>query len=213
MRRRCINGSSLQHLAFITETTASLSDLTRTCCPAHLFPHTVQAAMTGTISFIAMDSDNTSILSHAICSQKSPQNAPHPHEPEASEITVMPASLKARVESIDVPFHLSMNNFHHARSDLNALLRRIGLFGHRADLSSSIILLRNDLPGLTTVLAWCSWPIKNSSSLFSQCLRESHWSISCFSRSNFSVGRRISILRVSIRMPRNVRIGAGPSIL
>lgn len=47
---RCINGSSLQHLAFITETTASLPDFTRTCCPAYLFPYTVQATMTGTIS-------------------------------------------------------------------------------------------------------------------------------------------------------------------
>ena len=54
------------------------------------------------------------------------------------------------------------------------------LFGHQAD---SVVLLRNDLSGLTAILVWCSWAIKDSSSLFRQWLQESHWSINCLSHS------------------------------
>ena len=57
------------------------------------------------------------------------------------------------------------------------VLRWRGWFGACRDLARMIILRRKERPALTTALACCNWPIRNSNSRFMQLLRSDHSSM------------------------------------
>ena len=82
---------------------------------------------------------------------------------QASEVTMYSLLLLVRVGIIATPFHWVRKRCHHEWNDLFSL---ISLSHQWTDLQRLIIRLIKDLPGFTTVFAWCSWPIRDSKSLF-----------------------------------------------
>ncbi len=98
-------------------------------------------------------------------------------------------------------------------SDWNSLFSLIGRSKSLKQVERSIILLRNVLPGGTTVDACCSYPITDSSCRFVQCFTACQYLIVSWSSANLSAGRRNSARRVSITMPTKVMLVDGPSTL
>ena len=72
------------------------------------------------------------------------------------------------------PFHDSMNVHHHWRSDRNGWLSRTWCWDLQAPPSSSNNRLMNVFPGRTTLAAWASFPIRDSSSFLVQVFFPSH---------------------------------------
>ena len=72
---------------------------------------------------------------------------------------------------------------------------------------------RKERPDRTTLHAWYSRPINDSSSRLGQARLSPHSSSNACKRCSLSVGRRSWEASVSISMPRNVMQGVGPSRL
>ena len=101
-------------------------------------------------------------LSHCTWNQEWLCHAPHPHEPEASDVISSWGRWEGG-ERKEIPFHLVMKVFHHARSERKPVLRQIiGCEGCTAS-NKSIIRRRKDLPDLTTLQVWLRRPIRDSS--------------------------------------------------
>ena len=151
-------------------------------------------------------------LSHCTWNQEWLCHAPHPHQPEASDVISSWGRWEGG-ERKETPFHLAMKVFHHARSDRKPVLRRIiGCEGCTACNRSSI-RRRKDLPDLTTLQAWLRRPMKDSSSLRAHTLSSPHCCNRERKRSSLSFGRRSSPACVSISMPKITRHVVGPSRL
>ena len=104
-----------------TSTTAMLSTLKVTIFPLHWEPYNAAATTTGTSSFTATEQvcscADQGRLNNFYC-----QSAPQPHEPDASEYTVMSDEYLCVSHSIEMPFHFSINKCHHKMSAQAALL-------------------------------------------------------------------------------------------
>ena len=120
---KCMILPSLLLPDFKIATTAALSQKHLTDCPRHCLPHTATPITTGSSFFTVMwrSAQESGHLSW----NQSPEEekAPHPHKPEASDVTDAPAATPPGI--IATPFHDGRKQDHHCRSDLNSLLRRI----------------------------------------------------------------------------------------
>ena len=96
------------------------------------------------------------------------------------------------------------------RPCMNCWLSRIWWWGRWEIHWRSIERRRNARPGRITLHACCRVPIRYSSSLRLQTLREDHCPRVACMRSNLSRGRQRTPAVVSISIPRNVRQGTGP---
>ena len=134
-----------------------------------------------------------------------PEYAPHAQLPEASDITAPPGACSPSTDIIDMPFHVRRNVLHHAKSALKDALMRIWCHGFLASLASTIIRLKNERPGFTTLVACWSWPISESNSCFVQDFLPSQLCSSVSSRCSFSSGSLISPFVVSNSNPRYSR--------
>ena len=139
------------------------------------------------------------------------QEAPHPHEPAASVYSVTVGVIRSWGIS-PVPFQLVASMRHHARSARKALLSRMTWRSFAVD-SSAIMRLRNDLPGLTILHAWCRRPMRDSSSFLRHTFLSCHVSRVSRILASLSLGRRRVRVSVSNSIHRNVRQVLGPSHL
>ena len=114
---------------------------------------------------------------------------------------------------IDTPFHRSAKRNHHSMSDLASLLRRTKWLGFLTILERSISLLRKVLPGLTTLQACESTPIRDFRSLFLHSFLPRHFHSNSLRRANLSAGSLNCMAVVFISIPRNTRTVLGPSVL
>ena len=179
-------------------TTAELSEWTRTWVDCHAWPHTATAITMGISSFTMMwYCGNNS--GHCSWNQWDFQNAPQPHLPDASDITLEEGWLLSH--SKDTPFHFSKNKYHHSRSLLKLWFKRMWWWGCVTTVERLIIWLKNTLPSLTTLQAWLNWPIRERNSHFVQFLEPLQHLIVSFNRSNLSYGRHISIFMLSSLIP------------
>ena len=102
-------------------------------------------------------------LSHCSWNHSPELNAPQPELPHGFS-----AFKRAR---IDMPFHAAASWNHHSKPDQNSLLRHMQVSICLWD-EDRIILWTNDHPGLVTVAARCSRPMRDKkSSCFVQHLR------------------------------------------
>ena len=107
-----------------TATTASLSHFDITTLPSQCLPHIAAAITIGINSFVAMlVLSAMSVSSHGSWNHLLSQNAPQPHLPDASEMTVSETSRLPSDVSKQIPFHFSRNSHHHIKSDLTAEFR------------------------------------------------------------------------------------------
>lgn len=74
-----------------------------------------------------------------------------------------------------------------------------------------IILRTKDHPGLVTVAACCSKPLRDRSSRFVQHLRPCQEAVVSCNQQSLSGGRRSCISTVSTSIPSTVRVVVGPS--
>ena len=88
-------------------------------------------------------------------------------QPQASDVIVSLGSWDGGGRK-ETPFHVVMNEDHHARSDRNPWLSLITDCVGRTACSRSIILRKKDLLDLTTLQAWLRKPIRDSSSMREQ---------------------------------------------
>ena len=206
---RCINRWSLAAPVLIMVTTAILSHLQRTLWPDHAGPHNAAPSRIGRSSFAAMWSGSHA-EGHFNWNHSGREYAPQPHEPDASDTNT---AVGAWGRKKPMPFQLWRYCAHHCKSDLNSRLMRMGWSRASNLMDRSIIRRTNVLPGLTTVAACCSCPIRDSSSLFEHLLRRCQDLMVCWRSSSFSWGRLRTSRAVSIWMPRNARVIEGPMTL
>ena len=111
----------------------------------------VHARIIGSNSFAIMDSA-CARGSHGTWNHDLPCQAPHPHDPDASDAI----STTGRSGRNDIPFHSTLNSCHQARSERKPALRRMGVLdcGGRWTLCRrSIIRRKNARPDCTTLHA------------------------------------------------------------
>ena len=87
---------------------------------------------------------------HASWNQWGPVNAPHPQEPDASEVSWNCGRLSGRML---LPFQTEMKVCHQQMSERASLLSRSLKSGLRTTFVRSMRRLRNGRPGRTTVAA------------------------------------------------------------
>ena len=153
-------GSHVYPLFRHTITTASLSHHTHTCSYSHWCPQPrpLQAPLFGS-------SPNHKPVSHLSCSQWGFHHAPHPMLPDASLNTSILVSPSWGTAIIDTPFQATKNEYHHSKSDRMAAfsLSYMVMF-LCCDCHNLNTLLRNVLPGWTTLQACFSLPASDCSS-------------------------------------------------
>ena len=162
-------------------------------------------------SFSAMDKA-CALASHGSWNHELPCHAPQPHEPEASDVILRLGRWDGGGRK-EMPFHVVMNEAHHARSERNPWLSLITGCDGRTACNRSIIRRKKDLPDLTTLQAWLRRPIRDSSSVREQADLSPHCCSRARSRWSFSSGRRTSPASESISMPKIIRHVVGPSRL
>ena len=110
---RCITCSFLLVLDLRMATTAALSQRHRTAPPLHMWPQMAMLRTTGSSSFTVMC--HSSQLSGHFSWNHSPDDAKaqHPHDPDASEVTVATKPHFATTDIIPVTFHDGRNRPHH----------------------------------------------------------------------------------------------------
>ena len=143
-------------------------------------------------------------VSHCSWNHSCPNHAPQPQEPDASDpICRWGRSLGGGRK--DIPFQSSTNIIHHIRSDLKERLRQIGC-GRDGCMGTPCrrlsIRLRKERPGRTTLQAWFSVPIRDSSSRRSHTFLSPHSDRRSRRRRSLSWERRSWKATVSISMPR-----------
>ena len=112
---------------------------------------------------------------------------------------------------METPFHLSRKRDHQMMSLLKPVFSLIGASKWICLLEVSIIRLRKVRPGFTTVLACCKYPIKERSWYFVHDFLSFHDWIKRLRRYSFWRGKQSCICSMSIRIPRNSMIIAGPT--
>ena len=118
---RCMTLWSLLLPEFITATTGALSLRIRTDFPTQLFPQTAAASTIGMSSLMVMCLCLV-VSSHCSWNQESLQYAPHPQLPEASDVITTSGFSLLCSSSMETPFQLAANWYHHWISDLAATL-------------------------------------------------------------------------------------------
>ena len=103
-----------------------------------------------------------------------------------------------------IPFQVSKNRCHHIKSDLKVAFRCTKDLFLPHPFKSSKILLKNVLPGQTTLHVCCSLPAKDCKSLTVQYFLISHSPIISFKVLNLFSGRRRIKFSVFLSMPRKV---------
>ena len=209
---KCMRWLSLQEVLLSTSTTALLSTLKVMIFPLHWEPYSAAATTTGTSSFTAMEQvcncTDQGKLNHFCC-----QSAPHPHEPDASEYTVMSDEYFWVSHSIEMPFQFSTNKCHHKMSARAALLSLMWCIGWEPTSWRAYSLLRNGLPGRTTLVANWSRPVMDWSAFFEITLFDTTCESSFLRFVSLSSGKRICKAMVSTSIPRKVRHVTGPTNL
>ena len=143
------------------------------------------------------------------------QYAPHPQEPDASDVIMISGLLRRRLCIIDKPFQCSMKDAHQKMSERASTLSLTKELEERwcADFRASMRRRINVRPERTTTLASCSWPTRDSRSLFFTDLRWVHCWSRDLSRMSLWCGSRNSSLSVSNSTPRKMMHVVGPSCL
>ena len=136
------------------------------------------------------------------CSHLVFQYAPHPHEPEASDVRITSGDERRESCIMESPFQCSMKLCHHMMSERASVFMRV--------LNVYRTIVR---PERMTALASCRQPTNDSRSLFLQHFRWIHFFRSTLSLASFWVGSLSSSLMVSSSMPRKVKHVVGPSFL
>ena len=113
----------------------------------------------------------------------------------------------------DFPFHLGRYVFHHNMSLFASADNTIFPSNMRVDMLRSISLRRKVRPPRTTLVANASFPIRDSSCRLVHLSRAIHFGMSLRSSVSLSVGRLISMLLVSMSIPRYVSFVVGPHSL
>ena len=170
-------------------TTAALSHLHETVRPCHWLPHTATPSTIGSSSLTIIW---TSCQLPGSCSWNNwppDVKATQPHDPFASDVSVMDGSTLITLDIWNVPFQIGRKQPHHLMSDRNTAFSPTLWCSSLTTLDRSIVCLRNDLPCLITQQTCWSWPIINRNSLFEQLLKFSHLQISRRSLSNLGGGR------------------------
>ena len=121
---RRIRLSSLQYLALMMSTTAWLSQRALTWQFSHSLPHAIPAIIMGMSSRTAIEWV-FAVCGHCSWNQWVPQKAPHPQEPDASDVIVTVGVAFPSDDSNEIPFQSFKKVCHHMRSDLKLLFRRM----------------------------------------------------------------------------------------
>ena len=209
-RTRCIASGSLLSPLLIMATTAALSQYDITHFPFHSFPQTAAANMIGMSSLTVMC--NSRVTSgHLSWNHSLSENAPQPHLPDASDVTATYQLLHLASYMNDTPFHCSAKRSHHSISDLASLLSRTKWSRCLTTFPRSNSLRMKDRPGLTTLHAWDSTPMRDSRSLFLQHFLARHCFKVSLSLASFSRGNLSCMATVSTSIPRNTSVVHGLS--
>ena len=168
------------------------------------------ARMTGSISFMVMER-GSDCASHWTWNQWRFHEAPHPHDPAASEEKWRCSSVGLSMRA--TPFHSEMKATHQERSARKSLLRRTRWWPLEAKGPDSrfIMRLKKERPGFTTLQAWWSRPTRDSSSRLRHTFLSPHSNNVALMRESLSAGRRMDQAIVSSSIPRKVRHDVGPS--
>ena len=102
-------------------TTVGLSHSNNTWRPESCFAKAMAASTTGTISFGAMGMSRQ-VEGHWSWIHELSSTAPHPQEPDASDLTAMEGRSRPVAASNPCPFHWEINLAHQAISDLASQL-------------------------------------------------------------------------------------------
>ena len=210
----CIMWVSALDLSERAAMTAWLSSLHRTRWPLHDSPHTTDATIMGISSFTAIPKWRD-WLSHPNWNHTRPDQAVQPNNPNASDVTTW-ALVGSCVVAIATPFHWGANAIHQSRSEQMPRLCRAGccpeclVCGY---FSKSIIRLRNERPGRTSLQAWLRIPINDYKSLWQQTFWSPHFAMRTLSLKSLSEGSQSSFATVSISIPRSIQHNARPTAL
>ena len=199
---------------FTMATTAELSHCARTVLPAHSLPHRAAARTMGRSSFtVIFCSLMAPIPAHFSWNHSLPFIAPHPHEPDASEImeTSNSGCPLLTDDIIAIPFHSEQYRYHHSMSERAEAPSRTNRCRGFTVVERSMSRRRNYRPARTALHAWLREPMRASSSLFLHTFLPRHASNEAFNCWSFVWGRRISSASVSSSIPRNPICVAGPS--
>ena len=156
--------SSVLSFAFpelTTSTTAALSQRHSTLEPDQCLPHIAKLQTIGNSSFGAIVQLEV-LPSHCHWNQWGPQNTPHPQDPNASDTRGVRCGVILDIK--DTPFHPSMKQLHHCRSERTAHPSLIQWSLLRKAPSSSSSLRTKVRPGRTTIAACWRWPSRHSRS-------------------------------------------------
>ena len=123
-RNRCMSPLCLLERECRQATTAWLSQWHTTWWFRHAQPQRIPANRMGSSSLTVMGSAAV-VESHWTWNHLSPDHAPQPHWPDASEVTWCTGSWRGTGRN-DTPFQVDANDLHHAKSAQNSVLRRIG---------------------------------------------------------------------------------------
>ena len=134
---------SLAEPLLIAKTTAMLSHMQQTRCPAQSRPQIATAATIGTSSLGVIGVEDH-VDGHGIWNQQPFHVAPHPHEPDASDHMNCDRSAAGRSET---PFQDCRKVCHHAMSALALAVRWTWWSSALTVAAASIKLRRNVLPG------------------------------------------------------------------
>ena len=140
---------------------------------------------------------------------------PHPHVPEASDITLMSGVDQRCFHNMETPFHCNTKVCHQVMSALMGPLSHMLWWGKLLMACSTCSLLMNACPGWTTFVAcWIRRRlVKLCTSVFIRNHQPLAWPSSARSRASFASGSHSCSRIVSTSMSRNVRHVLGPSNL
>ena len=119
---KCMSPGSRLVCWRMTWTTASLSQRTKMFLWVHSWPQMATASTIGTSSLSAMFL-SAQLGGHGAISQFDRQTAAQPHFPDASVEHISSCGPEPWTRSIEVPFHLVRNSFHHNKSERNSWFR------------------------------------------------------------------------------------------
>jgi len=145
---------------------------------------------------------------HGAISQFDHQTAAQPHFPDASVEHILSCGPDPWTRSIEV-----RNSFHHNKLERNLWFMYTQWCRCFALAERSIFLCKKILPGITTLVAWVSRPMRDSTCRFVAALRRCQFATSGLRSRSLSAGRRISNFRQSSSIPKKGSFWEGPSFL
>ncbi len=132
---------------------------------------------------------------------RKPQYAPQPHQPDASDTSVVDGTSARPLSSL-TPLQPVLNCHHHSISYRASLISLAKCSSFFVSVENSISLLMKVLPALMTLHACDNIPIRDKRSRFLQAFLPLQTAKSEVSRVSLSSGRRSSIATVSMSMPK-----------